>query len=54
LGKESSAAAFGQHIYLILMLVIFSSVLLTGQTPNGRELKENIRRKVANIPAQKL
>jgi hypothetical protein len=57
-GTELSAVVFGQNIHLILILIIFSSRVFrrTVYTSNNRteDLKENIRREIANIPAERL
>jgi hypothetical protein len=60
LGTELSAVVFGQHVLPILILVMFSSGVVSRTkfatvTPlTEEELKENIRREIANIPAEQL
>jgi hypothetical protein len=56
---ELSAVAFGQHVHLILIVVIFFfwgclKDNVYNSNPRTEELKENIRRKTANISAEEL
>jgi hypothetical protein len=53
-GTELSAGVFGQHIHLNLILVIFSSGVAkrTKFITVIPELKEDIHREIANIPAE--
>jgi uncharacterized membrane protein len=55
-GTELSAVIFGQHIPLILILVIFFfwgclKDKVYSRSPQTEELKENIHREISNIPA---
>jgi hypothetical protein len=60
-GTELSAVIFGQHVRLVLIFVIFFffcgclkdngyNIIL----PTNEKLKENIRKKIANIAAEQL
>jgi hypothetical protein len=56
---ELTGVVFGQHVHPILISVIFSSAVVrrvkfTTSTPKTKELTENIRREIANIPAEQL
>jgi uncharacterized membrane protein len=56
-GTELSAVVFGQHIHPILILVIFFfwgclKNKVYNSNPQTEELKENIHREIANIPAE--
>jgi hypothetical protein len=56
---ELSAVVFGQHVHLILILLIFFFwACLEGKVyisnPRTEELKENIRMEIANIPVEHL
>jgi hypothetical protein len=58
-GRELSAVVFDQHVQLTLILVILSSGgCLKDKVYNSNtrteELKENIRKEIANIPAEQL
>jgi hypothetical protein len=57
-GRELSAVVFGQHVNLILILVIFFWACLKDKiynsNPRTEELKENVRREIANILAELL
>jgi uncharacterized membrane protein len=58
-GTELSAAVFGQHVHLILILVIFFfwghlKYNYNSNPQKEEELKENICREIANIPAEQL
>jgi hypothetical protein len=59
-GTELSAVVFGQHVHPILILVIFflwgcSKDKVYNSNPRTEEdLKENIHRDIANIPAEQL
>jgi hypothetical protein len=59
-GTELSAVIFGQHVRLILILVIFffcgcmKDNVYDRKPRTEEELKENIRKEIANIPAEEL
>jgi hypothetical protein len=58
-GAEQSAMIFGQHVLLFLILVIFFfwgclRDKVYSSNPRTGEVKENIRRKISNIPAENL
>jgi hypothetical protein len=58
LGTELSAVAFGQHVHQILFLVIFfwgcSKDKVYTSNAQTEELKDNIGREIASIPAEQL
>jgi hypothetical protein len=60
LGTKLSAVVFGQHIHPLLILVIFffwgclKDTVYNSNLPTEEELKENIHREIANIPAEQL
>jgi hypothetical protein len=56
-GTELSAVVFGQRGHLILIFVIFFfwgclNDKVYDSNPRTDELKENIRREIANVPAE--
>jgi hypothetical protein len=55
-GTELSALVFGQHVHPLLILVNFSSGVVWRTkfitVTETEELKENIQREIANIPAE--
>jgi hypothetical protein len=55
-GTELSAVVFGQHIHLILILMIFFfwDKVYSSDPRTEEELKENICREIASIPAEQL
>jgi hypothetical protein len=59
-GTEFSAVVFGQHVHHILTLVIFflwgclKDKIYNSKSRMEAELKENIRREIANILAEYL
>jgi hypothetical protein len=58
-GTELSAVVFGQHVHLILIFAIFFfwgclKNKVCNSNARMEELKENIHREIANIPAEQL
>jgi hypothetical protein len=57
-GKELSVVVFGLHVQAILIFINFSLGIfkdkVDNSNPRTEELKENICRNIANIPAEQL